>query len=164
MDFQSLHEPVSNWHRKINERDKKCDFPQEFPTPTRAFPAVVGVSGRRTLVAWKGIRGVKRRGFGSFRQDGWKTRRLNFCGGGPPGMLFHLPHLNLCGIHVPEHFTGIWVQGKPRQPGKSVITLELPISYDRYCCFQCFSKEATEWLLCSPQGLVAIQSDPSQRG
>lgn len=31
-------------------------------------------------------------------------------------------------IHVPEHFTGIWVQGKPRQLGKSVITLELPIS------------------------------------
>lgn len=78
-------------------------------------------------------------------------------------MLFHLPHLNLSGIHVPEHFTGIWVQGKPRQPGKSVITLELPISYDRYCCFQHFSKEATEWHLCSPEGLVAIQSDPSQR-
>lgn len=77
-------------------------------------------------------------------------------------MLFHLPHLNLSGIHVPEHFTGIWVQGKPRQPGKSVITLELPISYDRYCCFQHVSKEATEWHLCSPEGLVVIQSDPSQ--
>lgn len=47
MDFQSLHEPVSNRRRKINEPDKKCDFPQEFPTPTQTFPAVVGFSGRR---------------------------------------------------------------------------------------------------------------------
>lgn len=76
-------------------------------------------------------------------------------------MLFHLPHLNLSGIHVPEHFTGIWVQGKPRQPAKSVITLELSISYDRYCCFQRFSEEATEWHLFSPKDLVAKQSEPS---
>lgn len=78
-------------------------------------------------------------------------------------MLFHLPHLSLTSIHVPEHFTGIWAQGKPRQPGKSLITLELPIGYDCYRGFQRFSKGATEWHLCSPESLVTIQSDPSQR-
>lgn len=79
---------------------------------------------------------------------------------GRGGMLFHLPHLNLRGIHVPEHFTGIWVQGKPRQLGKSVITLELPISYDCYCCFQHFSKEATEWHLCGAEGLEGLGGGP----
>lgn len=76
-------------------------------------------------------------------------------------MLLHLPHLSLTSIDVPEHFTGIWAQGKPRQPGKSLITLELPISYDRYRGLRRFPKAATERHLGSPEGLVTIPSDPS---
>lgn len=130
-------------------------FLQEFPTPTQNF------SGRRWVFGTlaEGISGCEAEGaLEGLRQDGWKTRRRAFfCGpsrrgGGPPGMLFHLPHLNLRGIHVPEHFTGIWVQGKPRQPGKSVITLELPISWDRCCCFQRRSKGSDRVAPLQPRG------------
>lgn len=39
-------------------------------------------------------------------------------------------------MHVPQHFTGIWALGKLRLPGKSLITLELPIGYDCYRGFK----------------------------
>lgn len=142
---------------------EKCDFPQHSRLQHKPFfPAA---SFRNVVLWWRGRN--LRRCFGVLgkmaeKQD-VRPSVASPCRGGPLGMLFHLPHLSLTSIHVPEHFTGIWAQGKPRQPGKSLITLELPISYDRYRGLQRFSKGATEWHLCSPEGLVTTQSDPSQR-
>lgn len=72
--------------------------------------------------------------------------------------------LNFSSMHVPQHFTGIWALGKLRRPGKSLITLELPIGYDCYRGFENFSKEATEWHLHSLRSLIMIQSDPFAEG
>lgn len=72
--------------------------------------------------------------------------------------------LNLSSMHVPQHFTGIWALGKLRRPGKSLITLELPIGYDCYRGLENFSKEATEWHLHSLRSLIVIQSDPFAEG
>lgn len=117
-------------------------------------------------------------GLWHFSQDGGKTRHEAFCSlslkflheGELLGMLFRpptppqSPPLDFSSMHVPQHFTGIWALGKLRRPGKSLITLELPIGYDCYRGFQDFSKEATEWHLCSLGGLVMIRSDPFGEG